>query len=265
MNRWILMGVMAVAGSLSAHERMWTFVYDTDPVPKGLVEIEPWVTYTEGREGLLDYWAWRTRLEFEYALTPALTMAFYLNSSQTVRVDSAGGPATSTAFDGISFVAFQRFTNPRTDLVGTGLYLEVTHDGEKTALEEKLILSRWLGDRINMALNLVVEQEWEKAWENTGAAWEARREKEAVLSVAGAISRMVSPATAVGLEIYTHTEWAGKLFPGGGAEHTAIFVGPSFHYSAARFWATLTVLPQITGVLDEHTRVMIRTILGVTF
>ena len=265
MNRWVLVGVVAVAGSLSAHERMWTFVYDTDPVPKGLVEIEPWVTYEQGREGVLDFWAWKTRLEFEYALTPALTMAFYLNSSRTVRVDSVGGPATNTAFDGISFVAFQRFTNPRTDLLGTGVYLEATHDGEKTALEEKLILSRWLGDRVNMALNLVVEQEWEKAWENTGAAWEARREKEAVLSVTGGISRLLSPAAAVGLEFYTHSEWRDRIIPDGRPGHTAVFIGPSLHYAAPKLWVTLSVLPQITDVLDEHSRVMVRTILGVTF
>lgn len=265
MKRWMMVpGVALLAGWGEAHERMWTFVYDTDPVPKGLVEVEPWVTYEQGREGVQDFWAWQTRLEFEYAPTPLLTVALYLNGKQTFVADSTVGPASSHAFSGVSLEIFQRFTNPRTDLVGSGFYFEFAHEGNATELEEKLILSKWVG-KVNMALNLILEQEWEREWEPEQTVWEAHHEKEAVISLSGGIAYALHPHASVGLEFFTHSEWHDRLFPDGSPEHTALFLGPSLHYSAPKFWATLSVLPQLTDVLDEHSRIMIRSILGITF
>ena len=55
----------------------------------------------------------------------------------------------------------------------------------------------------------------------------------------------------------------------------AAFVGPSLHYGAERWWATLTVMPQIAGwpdsrgigglTLDDHERLEVRLKLGYNF
>ncbi len=259
---WIAFTGIA-AGLLQAHERMWTFTYDTDPVPRGLVEVEPWVTYETGRTPG-DYFAWKTRLEVEYAPTPLLTVAFYLNTSRTFwatdqQVVQQGG------FDGISLAFFQRITHPRENWVGTGVYGEITFEGNKTALEEKLIFSRWITDRINAALNLILEQEWEREWEMTpSGTLEQRVEREAVMQLTGGIT-YTQRTWGAGLEWRVHHEWPDRLFPGPDPEHVAVFVGPALHYSASGIWVTLSVLPQVTSVLDKHGRIVVRTILGVVF
>jgi hypothetical protein len=61
-------------------------------------------------------------------------------------------------------------------------------------------------------------------------------------------------------------------------EHSAFFLGPVVSYRHEKWWATLTVLPQIYGknydgnpdnnkglVLDEHERVNIRLLFGFSF
>ncbi len=262
MKRWMVAATVLAVGGLEAHERMWTFVYDTDPVPRGLVEVEPWVTYETGRSSG-DYYAWKTRLEVEYAPTPLLTVAFYLNTVKTFQATSQEVVETG-GFEGISLAFFQRITHPRENLVGTGLYGEITFGGNKTALEEKLIFSRWIGKHVNMAVNVILEQEWEREWEVSAGGLQRELAKEAVMQVTGGVS-YTQHVWGVGVEWLVHHEWPGRLFPGPDPEHVAFFAGPAVHYSAPHLWATVSVLPQLTDVLDEHSRVMVRTILGITF
>jgi len=61
-------------------------------------------------------------------------------------------------------------------------------------------------------------------------------------------------------------------------EHTAFFVGSALSYRTERWWATLTVLPQVYGknfgenpddepalVLDQHEKINVRLLVGVSF
>lgn len=260
MHRWTLaLALMGMTSSLWSHERIWTFVYDTDPLPKGFTEIEPWVTYELGRNPG-DFYRWRTRLEIEHAFTPLLSVALYLNTSRTFWATDSQIVETSN-FDGISLEIFQRFTNPRSGWIGSGGYLEITTTGSSTELEEKLILSRRIGEHINTAFNVVFEQEWEREWEQGVSGLERMTEKEAALYVTGGFS-YTTHRLGIGLEGMLHTEYPGRLFPDAGPEHVALFLGPALHYSSPKIWATLSILPQLTSVLDEHSRIMIRTIIG---
>ncbi len=257
MVRRITLTTLILLGYVHAHERLWTFTYDTDYLPKGLLELEQWITYEEGRTN--NFYSWSMRTEIEYVPSPRLSLALYLNYSRVLLVDG-NSLSDRFTFSGISIAGIYRFTNPRTSLLGTGLYLEYSYDVGKTALEEKLLLSRWFSDRLNVALNIVLEQEWKKDLIYGNYL------REAVLYFSGGFAYMLG-GYALGLEFYQHNEWSGTILPSSWtqAEHHAFFVGPAMHYSIDRFWITLSIMPQLTNVLDEHSRLMLRTIFSFVF
>jgi hypothetical protein len=249
---------------LFAHERMWTYVYDTDPVPKGLVEFEPWITFKYGREGYKKYFKWEFRWEFEYAFTPHFTFALYINQKREYKVTDTD-IYDKFKFSTISLEFFYRVWSPTEKPVGLALYFEPVFGGHEIEFEEKLIISKWFGEKINTALNIVLEQEMEDKWEIENGETELHKEKEAILMITGGIAYKVNPFTPLGLEFFTHSEWNDVLFPSGNTEHTAFFIGPNIHLSFAKYWITFSFLPQVTNFLNEHERFEARTIMGLIF
>src|SRR5437867_5347424 len=65
-----------------ADERLFTYSYEADVLPKGGVEFEQWVTHQrDKKEGVFSRWDFREELEF--GLTERLTSALYLNFRDT--------------------------------------------------------------------------------------------------------------------------------------------------------------------------------------
>jgi hypothetical protein len=195
-------------------------------------------------------------------LTAQLTTALYLNFRST---HSEGVPGVATEdkfeFKGISSEWKYQLLNPRTEPLGVLLYGEATYNGQEFELEEKLVLQRNFGDKWTVALNATVEQEWEFGENGT--------ERELTLEFTAGISYRLNSHWAIGVEARNHREFQDF----GDQEHSAYFVGPAIHYGSARWWATLTVLPQVHGSpetesglqLEEHERVEVRLIAGINF
>jgi uncharacterized protein YndB with AHSA1/START domain len=258
---------MASALTAQADERYFTYVYESDVLPQGKWEFEQWLTYRKGFPGCdRDYnrHIWDFREEIEYGLTERLTTALYLNFRSTQNVARNPSVQDSSDFDfkGISAEFKYQLLNPHKQPVGLALYFEPTYNGNEQELEYKVLISKNLGDKWVLAANAVYEQEWEREGGST--------EEEAVIEFTTGVAYRLTPKWSVGLEGRYHSVYEGI----GLDEHlgTGWFLGPNVHYGTSKWWATLTVLPQITGSpregginRTEHQTFETRLIFGLNF
>ncbi len=256
---------IAASDSLSADERFFTYSYEPKVLPSGALEFEQWATLRAGKEAGV-FSRWDLRSEFEYGLTDRLTSALYLNF-QSLHFDSADDAQDEDHFEfqGLSSEWKFKLFDPTADPVGLLLYGEATTNFQELELEEKLVLGKDLG-RTVLALNVTVEEEWE--FEREGG--ESETEEELVLEFTAGAAYHLTDRFAIGLELRQK-----NVFPEmEDLDHAALFAGPALHYAGQRWWATLTVLPQLVALtgatqshldLDEFERAEARLILGINF
>ena len=143
------------------------------------------------------------------------------------------------------------------DPIGLAVYGEASLGLNEVELEGKILLDKQV-DNFLFAFNAVVEHGWETELEE-GIT---ETKKELTLEFDLGCSYSVTNAFSFGFEARNHNEIKESRW-----EHSALFAGPVVSYSAETWWATLTVLPQVTSfkgatngklVLDEHERVEAR-------
>ena len=261
-----LSGVLTASPAL-ADERFFTYSQDADVIPRGGWEFEQWVTLRKGYPGgdhQFDQYLWDFREEIEHGFTDKLSGALYLNFRQEQIVAQEPGLADSSkfSFKGVSAELKYQLLNPNTQPVGIALYFEPTYNGNEQELEYKLIFSKNIGDKWVLAANGVFEQEWEKE--------DGVTEKESVLEFTLGAAYRFTPNWSVGIEGRYHSVYEGSTLN----EHlgTGWFLGPNIHYGTAKWWATFTVLPQISGHpsdghinTTEHQIYEARLIFGINF
>ena len=211
-----------------ANERRFTHTYETDVLPQGAIEIEPWTTMTPGPLGL----SFANRLEFEVGLTDRLQTAWYFNSASP-----AGG---GFEFAGVSsewkYNLLSRAVNP----VGLALYAELGLGGQEIELEGKVLLDKELGKTV-LAYNLVGELELEGEVED-GEIEEWERE--------GKIENVLGASTRVGKAFTLGAEFENGLEFHGGLEGVSFAVGPAAGYGTPEWWAAATALYAIGAIED---------------
>jgi hypothetical protein len=251
-------GAALLAGALSltfarADERHFTYSYEADSIlPKGGMEFEQWVTNRSGKEDGV-YSRWDIRSELEYGITDRLTTALYLNFTSEYEDLEGLESEHEFEFKGVSSEWKYQVLSPHRSPIGILLYGEVTYSGEEFELEEKIIFSKNFGDKWIAAVNVIFEQEWEFEAEET--------EEEGAFELTGGIAYRVTPQFSVGVEARN-----ARAYPEFEEEESsAWFVGPNLHFATEKWWATLTVLPQVTDVLDEHERIETRLLVGISF
>ena len=219
----------------NADERRFTYVYEPETLPQGAAEIENWVTLRAGRNqtvGKENYNRWDLRQEFEYGVTDRYTLSLYMNEKAESYRDSAGNDVNDFEWKGISLENIYNVVNPADNPVGLSLYLEGTYSGEEAAVEEKIIFGQRHGDW-KWALNLFHETEWgDNLHEIVGEA-----------GASMGLARDVGRNWSLGLEFRNvnsfpeYDSW----------ENSALYLGPVVSYRQEKWWAALTVLPQIYG------------------
>lgn len=271
-----LVSLLLLASSLSltsarADERRFTYVYEPEVLPKGAMEFEQWVTLrtqrTKGggvQQG--NFNRWQIREELEYGVTDRYSVSLYLNAEATSFKDFSAAPVASSSknkFTGFSIENRYMLVNPANNPVGLTLYFEPRFSGDEAELEQKIIIGQRHGDW-KWAFNLSHAIEWKNDL----------HQKEGELEASFGISRDLSKHWSLGVELRDHNElpdyrrW----------ENTALFLGPVVNYRQEKWWATLTVLPQIYGRnflgnpdnsrnldLAGHERLNVRLILGISF
>ena len=264
LNRRLILLVASLLTSFlaaRADERLFTYTYEADVLPKGGVEFEQWLTHRRGKKDGV-FAAWDFREELEFGLTEKLTSALYLNFRNTHSEDVSGVvDQDKFEFKGVSSEWKYQLLNPNTKPIGLLAYAEATYDGEEFELEEKIVLQKNFGEKWVIAFNVTFEEEWAFTPTDT--------EEELTLELTGGLSYKLTPHWALGLEGRN-----ARKFPDFDSEKScAWFVGPALHYGSSKWWATLTVLPQVAGRpdtrsglnLDEHERIEVRLIAGINF
>ena len=257
----------ALAATVRADDRLFTYTYEPETAPKGTFEFEQWLTSRAGRNdavGQRDFHRLQLREEFEYGVTDNYTLSLYVNHQYETYKDPGTGARTSKYdWTGISLENKFLVLNPAEHAVGLSLYLEPTYDGENFELEQKIILGQRYGDW-KWALNLTHATEWSDHFRGT----------EGELEISLGIARQLSPRWSVGIEIRDHNE----LPEYSRWENTALYIGPVVSYRRERWWAALTVMPQVYGAnwggdpdgnasleLEGHERWNVRLLFGYSF
>lgn len=217
-------------------ERAFTYTYEPETMPKGGMEYEQWVGLGSGRNratGQENYNLWQLRHELEYGLTDNYTLSLYLNeSAESFRDPTTREDFSRFHFDGISLENKYLILNPATHAMGLALYLEPRFSGDEAELEQKIILGQRHGSW-KWALNLTHATEWSDNFHKT----------EGEVEVSLGLTRELSAHWSVGIEARDHNElpkydkW----------ENTAVYVGPVVSYRHEKWWAALTVMPQVFG------------------
>jgi hypothetical protein len=249
-----------------ADERFFTYVFDADVIPKGAWEFEQWLTLRKGFPGgdhQFNQYIWDFREELEYGFTDKLNGALYLNFRQNNIVAQQPGLESSSdfSFKGVSAELKYQLLNPWTKPVGLLLYFEPTYNGNQQELEYKLIASKNT-DKWILAANAVFEQEWEQE--------EGETKEESVLEFTAGVAYRFTPNWSVGLEGRYHSVYEGVSL--NERLGTGWFLGPNVHYGTSKWWATFTLLPQISGDpsdgginTTEHQIYEVRLIFGINF
>ena len=265
-----LLGAVTLT-STRADERRFGYTYEPEVLPKGGMEFEQWVTLRTQRTGgaavnQSNYNAWELREELEYGVTDRYSVSLYLNGKNTTFQDTSVAPATSSSkfeFQGVSIENRYMLLNPADHAVGLTLYLEPRFSWDEAEIEQKIILGQRHGDW-KWALNLTHATEWSDNLHST----------EGELEASFGVARDLNTHWSVGLEVRDHNElpeykeW----------ENTALFVGPVVNYRQEKWWATLSVMPQVFGrnytgdpdghrnlELEGHERWNIRLLVGISF
>jgi hypothetical protein len=282
----LALGALGSAGS-RADENLFGYSYGSETLPKGGWETYLWSTWRTDK-GNGNYDALDLRLELEHGFSDRFQASLYVNGSywnthDTGPINEETGasaiPNQSTfAFKGVQVALKYAPLSPYKDGLGLAFYLEPGYFTRNSItgapqteyeLEPRIILQKnFLEDQLISVVNFSGEFEWEKGQD------EPSFEKELKLEATGGLAYLVAPNWYVGVE--------GRykaVFPNwnlGDREAWAVFAGPAIHYATRKWWATLTVLPQLRGSpnapgrssslqLDEFERLEVRLKIGYYF
>ena len=232
----LLLGATLLAGTATADNKLFTYTYEPETEPKGDWEIEQSITARLLRNsavGQNNYQRWQFRTEVEHGFTDRYTASLYINHDYERFTDTETGiTAGNNRWTGVSFENRYLVLDPAQNPVGFTLYLEPTYDGKNAELEQKIILGQRHGNW-KWAVNLTHATEWADNFRKT----------EGELEVSAGLAYQLTHRWSFGLEVRDHNElpeyreW----------QNTAIFLGPAISYHRQKWWATLSVMPQIYG------------------
>jgi hypothetical protein len=268
MKRSLIFGTLLLATTVLADNRLFTYSYEPETEPKGDWELEQSITSRLTRDhavGQENYQKWEFRTEVEHGVTDRYTLGVYVNDDyEHFRDPSTGKDSDVNRFSGISLENRYNILDPVENPVGLTLYLEPTWDGQNAELEQKIILGQRFHEDWKWTVNLTHATEWSGNINNY----------EGELELSGGLARNLSERWTLGLEARDHNElpmyqqW----------ENTAIYLGPTLSYHRMKWWAALSVMPQIYGwnqsgnpdqnthlELEGHERLNIRLLVGYSF
>jgi hypothetical protein len=266
----IAAGVLCLSAA-RADEKRFTYSYEPETLPQGGMEFEQWITLrtqktkdAEVKQG--NYNLWEIREELEYGATDRYSVSLYLNTAaESFRDYNQNPPTDHSSFDfkGISIENRYMVLNPAEHAVGLTLYLEPRYSGDEAEVEQKIILGQRHGDW-KWAFNLTHATEWLDNLHTT----------EGEVEASAGIARDLNKNWSLGLELRDHNELPDYRI----WENTALFIGPAISYHQEKWWAALTIMPQIFGAnfngnpggdsqfeLEAHERLNIRLVIGISF
>jgi hypothetical protein len=283
-----------VATPAQADESLFGFIVGADIVPKGQGEAVLSITRRSDKD-FGTYRATDVVLEGEYGVTDRFSVAAFVGGFNLKYKDAFAQEQVSPGvfedvypqqFSGTRLSKFgvagkYQFLSPYTDGIGltvrTELYYQFRYgriDGAKTkqvSFEPNIILQKnFLDDTLITTVNLKAEFENRKFTDGEA-------ENEIKFEPGAGISYRVTKGLYIGGEgFYRADNLNGKF------NHGSVFLGPTIHYGAKKFYITATFQRQVTGTppysydtapqfttagvnLEEETRNEFRLKFGVNF
>lgn len=211
---------------------VWTYEYMT--MPKGMTEIEYYLTTIVPDTHKSNVNTWKHWLELEYGITNHWDIAMYQQFKQSNKSNGA-----DFEYDGFKIRTRYRIGKKDQFPLDSLLYLEYIRDDDFSkpdALEGKIILAKDV-DKFNFAYNQILKQELESGGET---------EHEYAFGA----NYKICPTFKLGLESkgnYTKEKY---------------YLGPVVSLSAKRFWASFGA---VFGLNDRSDDIQTRAIIGVPF
>jgi hypothetical protein len=260
---------LCLVQSVVADERRFTYTYEPETMPAGGMELEQWVTLRTqrtkaGEVGQQNYNKWELREELEYGVTDRYTVSLYLNfDSEKYRSVAEGRDVSDFSFTGVSMENRYMVLNPVDHAVGLSLYLEPRFSGDEAEIEQKILLGQRHGNW-KWALNLTHATEWENNLHDVEGEFEA----------SFGLAYELGKNWSVGIE----GKNTAAMPHYSQIEYDAVHVGPVVSYRQEKWWAALTVMPQVWGKnfdgnpdnnthldLAHNERVNVRLLVGISF
>jgi hypothetical protein len=245
-----------------ADENLFGYIKGAEPLPKGAREIYLNSTLRTDK-GVGHYSALDLGVEYEYGFTDKLAGAVEIKG---MRLDTSGividgylpgDNEFGLKFSGVEASLKYNFLSAARDDLGVSLFSGLTyltvdpHSGrsKKTwSLEEKLLLQKyfldgqliWVGNvdfEATRALRAPIEDL------PPDFDWPTDPEMELEIGAGSGLSYRFAPNWFVGIEALYVQENETEV----GLERWSLQAGPNVHYGSAKWWATLTWLPQIQG------------------
>jgi hypothetical protein len=262
----LLLGFVALSAIMTcaafADEPLFGFLYTTDLLPKGGMEVEQWMTWRHQKNsGSFDELEHRT--EFEYGVTDKLQALLYLNYNWTQAFHNGPFGATTppeqfsdfspgpddhfnkSRFVGVSGELIYRILSPYTDPIGLALYVEPTFGPNFRELETRIILQKnFFDDLLTLAFNVTYAPEFRYLSDpvNGGSSWQY----ETDVNFGFGASYRFMPNWSAGFEILNEREFNSLLFTAiNGESNSGYFLGPNLHYAGEKFFVTISALWQM--------------------
>jgi hypothetical protein len=255
ISHWTLAAITTISLTVfqaRSDEQLFGFVRGAETLPQGKSELYQFVTMRTGKaEG--SYYGFDFETEAEHGFTDKFQASIsleqrYINNHGVNGDRDALDNTDGYRFGGLAASAKYRLLSPFKDPIGLAFRLEggyLWHDEVDGLQEHEFYINPELDlqknfrdDTIICDLNLGAEWAW-------GKQPAEQYPREVSLKGGAGISYRFAPNWFIGLESTVRAEY--PLFDLGNMEHAVVYAGPSIHYSAQRWWTTLTVAYQAWG------------------
>ena len=252
--------------SAKAQDRNFVRTYQSNVIPKGVIDLEFWHTSRFGHANQF-FHAQDQRMEIEFGLGKNWQTAFYFNRYQQRYSTSLNGTITSNEV-GFSNEWKVKLSDPTVNKLGLALYGEWGFKGgDELELETKIILDKVIGKNL-FAFNGVYELEKEFKWEDGKIKSDGY---EMPVEFDFAYMYNLKPQFGLGFELRNQN----KIAKGEGWEYSVLFGGPTINFRSNRWFVIANYLPQWINlhktdvapgkkVLDEQERAEARILIGIS-
>lgn len=246
----ITAGLLAAAPGARADEPLFGYVNTTDLLPKARFQVEQWITAREG-SGAGRFHALEGRTELDYGLADNAQVTAYLNYSRLrdelspAEAQAAAATATRLArsrVDGVTGEVIWRLASPYLHPLGLAVLADATFGRDRPVFGLKAIGQKnFFDDTLVVSANARVELgQRETLPARLGQPARSRTVTRAELSL-GASYRF-RPRWSAAVEARSRYRNAG-----GGLRDSAVYLGPTVHYAAERWYLTLTALARVAS------------------
>jgi hypothetical protein len=265
--RSVIWGVLCCAGLLAplvcrADENLLGYVAGAEVIPRGGWELYNITTMRRDKD-VGYYQAFDNEIELEYGVSDRFNVFGGVNllsvDTHGLSIDGylPGGEDVGPELSGVELGGKYNFLRPAADGYGLSLrfgldYSWLDHhsgeDKDTASFEVDLIGQKYFLDgQLIWVSNVGLESTYaDRAPIDDlpeGFDWPTDPEMEIELKGGMGLSYRFVPNWYIGAEALYETEFETEV----GQERWSVFAGPSLHYGSAKWWATLTYFPQITG------------------